>query len=77
MKQMMKNKKAIAVLLLVAMLFSIMPTAVFAESNLETTTAYVTIVNQEGELVVTHQAIAVNDNNENGYTDIHDALYTA
>ena len=74
---MMKNKKAIAVLLLVAMLFSIMPTAVFAESNLETTTAYVTIVNKEGELVVTHQAIAVNDNNENGYTDIHDALYTA
>ena len=33
MKQMMKNKKAIAVLLLVAMLFSIMPTAVFAETD--------------------------------------------
>lgn len=30
---MMKNKKAIAVLLLVAMLFSIMPTAVFAETD--------------------------------------------
>ena len=33
MKQMMKNKKAIAVLLLVAMLFSIMPTAVLAEET--------------------------------------------
>ena len=33
MKQMIKNKKAIAVLLLVAMLFSIMPTAVFAETD--------------------------------------------
>ena len=75
---MIKNKKAIAVLLLVAMLFSIMPTAVFAEENscpASPITAYVTIVNQEGELVVTHQAIAVNDNNENGYTDIDDVLY--
>ena len=58
MKQMMKNKKAIAVLLLVAMLFSIMPTAVFAESNLETTTAYVTIVDK-GEIVVAHEAVTV------------------
>ncbi|MBQ5658419.1 MAG: hypothetical protein IIV02_02680, partial [Peptococcaceae bacterium] len=52
MKQMMKNKKAIAVLLLVAMLFSIMPTAVFAEETNESIatitkpiTAYLTVTN--------------------------------
>ena len=57
---MMKNKKAIAMLLLVAMLFSIMPTVVFAEtgSASATTTAYVTIVDQ-GEIVVAHKEVTV------------------
>ncbi len=73
---MIKNKKAIAVLLLVAMLFSIMPTAAFAENSAETTTAYVTIVNQ-GNFVVMHKAVAITDQNENGIIDIDDTLYAA
>jgi len=67
---MMKNKKAIAVLLLVAMLFSIMPTAVFAEESAETTTAYVTIVDK-GEIVVAHEVVTVTT----GSAIIDDFLY--
>ncbi|MBQ2777354.1 MAG: DUF4430 domain-containing protein [Peptococcaceae bacterium] len=86
MKQMMKNKKAIAVLLLVAMLFSIMPTAVFAEENSSSAspiTAYVTIV-KDGKFVtgkdsitVAHLALKVTDENKNGFIDIDDVLYAA
>ena len=63
-------------LLLVAMLFSIMPTAVFAEtgSASATTTAYVTIVNQ-GNFVVMHKEVPIVDYNDNGILDIDDALY--
>ena len=61
MKQFMKNRKAIAFVLLIAMMFSIMPTAVWAETtdnNPDTTTAYVTIVDQ-GEIVMAHQKVTV------------------
>ena len=57
MKQIMKNRKAVAVVLLLAMLFSIMPTAAWADESDETT-AYVTVVNQ-GELVMAHKAVTV------------------
>ena len=61
MKQFMKNRKAIAFVLLIAMMFSIMPTAVWAETtdnNPDTTTAYVTIVDQ-GKIVMAHQKVTV------------------
>ena len=61
MKQFMKNRKAIALVLLIAMMFSIMPTAVWAETtdnNPDTTTAYVTIVDQ-GIIVMAHQKVTV------------------
>lgn len=79
MQTMMKHRKAIAFVLMLAMLFSIVPTAVWAETDgndTETTTAYVTIANK-GNLVVTHEAIEISDVNKNGYTDIDDALYAA
>lgn len=77
MNQMMKNKKAIALLLLVAMLFSIMPTAVFAAetgSTSDTITAYVTIVDQ-GNVVVMHKEVQIKDRNNDGKCDIDEALY--
>lgn len=85
LKQMLKNRKAVALLLLVAMLFSIMPTAVWANepASVATTNAYVTIV-KDGEFVsgqdstmVSHIQISVTDENANGYVDIDDVLYTA
>ena len=61
MQTMMKHRKAIAFVLTLAMLFSIVPTAVWAETDgndPKTTTAYVTIVDQ-GEIVMAHQKVTV------------------
>ena len=79
MQTMMKHRKAIAFVLTLAMLFSIVPAAAWAETDgndPKTTTAYVTIANK-GYLEVTHEAIEISDVNKNGYTDIDDALYAA
>ena len=76
MQTMMKHRKAIAFVLTLAMLFSIVPVAAWADDISDTTTAYVTIANK-GYLEVTHEAIEISDVNKNGYTDIDDALYAA
>ncbi len=79
MQTMMKHRKAIAFMLMLAMLFSMMPIAAWANASstqADSITAYVTIAD-EGNLVVKHEAIAVTDRNGNGYTDIDDALYAA
>jgi len=82
----MKNKKAIAVLLLVAMLFSIMPTAVFAEestSPVDSIVVYVTIadggipVDGTNNTKMSRVPVYVSyDKNNDGY-DIDDVLYAA
>ncbi|MBQ2015086.1 MAG: hypothetical protein II242_07895, partial [Peptococcaceae bacterium] len=82
MQTMMKHRKAIAFVLTLAMLFSIVPTAVWADDISGTTTAYVTIVDQgdfvyQGDFKVTHLPITFDDKNKNGYTDIDDALKQA
>lgn len=86
MKQMIKNKKAIAVLLLVAMLFSIIPTAVFAEestSPVDSIVVYVTIadggipVDGTNNTKMSRVPVYVSyDKNNDGY-DIDDVLYAA
>ena len=58
MQTMMKHRKAIAFVLTLAMLFSIMPVAAWADDSSDTTTAYVTIVDQ-GEIVMAHQKVTV------------------
>ncbi|MBP3624488.1 MAG: terpene cyclase/mutase family protein, partial [Peptococcaceae bacterium] len=87
MKQMMKNKKTIAVLLLVTMLFNIMPTAVFAEESTSPAspiTAYVTIVDKgefaiakDGKTKIAHVEVTVTDRNSDGKLDIDETLYAA
>ena len=58
MQTMMKHRKAIAFVLTLAMLFSIVPVAAWADDSSDTTTAYVTIVDQ-GEIVMAHQKVTV------------------
>ncbi|MBP3584134.1 MAG: hypothetical protein J6J59_00395, partial [Peptococcaceae bacterium] len=87
MKQMMKNKKTIAVLLLVTMLFNIMPTAVFSEESTSPAspiTAYVTIVDKgefaiakDGKTKIAHVEVTVTDRNSDGKLDIDETLYAA
>ena len=61
MKQFMKNRKAIAFVLLIAMMFSIMPTAVWASESVETTSngVFLYSAQQEPELT-TASALMMN-----------------
>lgn len=88
LKHFMKNRKAVALLLLVAMLFSIMPTAVWANEPASATNSpiivYVTIadagipVKGTDENHILRVPVYVSyDKNQNNHYDIDDVLYAA
>lgn len=88
LKHFMKNRKAVALVLLVAMLFSIMPTAVWANEPVSATNSpiivYVTIadagipVKGTDENHILRVPVYVSyDKNQNNHYDIDDVLYAA
>ena len=70
-------KKAISLVLAVAVLTLCGVAAFAAEASTETATVYVTLSDAEGKLVLTQEAITVTDVDGDGKLTIHDALYAA